>query len=76
MFSHPVFLILKVQGSKERESGLQKELERLRLHLISVEENYTQEALEQEEKINDLKNKLNLAEERMRNSSTAYSSAR
>jgi hypothetical protein len=55
---------------------LLKELERLRLHLVAVEEGYTQEALNAEEQVKELQNKLAQAEERIKNSSTAYTSAR
>lgn len=55
---------------------LLKELDRLRLHLVAVEEGYTQEALNAEEQVKELQNKLTQAEERIKNSSTAYTSAR
>jgi hypothetical protein len=53
-----------------------RELDRLRLHLVAIEESYTQEALKAEEQMKDLQNKLAHAEERIKNSSTAYTSAR
>jgi hypothetical protein len=66
----------QVQEQYEKESVLLKELERLRLHLVAVEEGYTQEALKTEEQVKDLQKKLAQAEERIKNSSTAYTSAR
>ncbi|XP_069698547.1 thyroid receptor-interacting protein 11 isoform X2 [Periplaneta americana] len=69
------YLQNEVQEQYEKESVLMKELERLRLHLLAVEEGYTQEALKYEEQVKDLQNKLLQAEERIKNSSTAYTSA-
>lgn len=71
-----IVFLYQVQEQYEKESVLLKELERLRLHLVAVEEGYTQEALKTEEQVKDLQNKLAQAEERIRNSSTAYTSAR
>jgi hypothetical protein len=68
--------LYQVQEQYEKESALSKELDRLRLHLVAVEEGYTQEALRTEEQVKDLQNKLVQAEERIKNSSTAYTSAR
>ncbi|KDR16339.1 Thyroid receptor-interacting protein 11 [Zootermopsis nevadensis] len=69
------YLQNEVQEQYEKESALLKKLERLRLHLVAVEEGYTQEALKSEEQVKDLQNKLAQAEERIKNSSTAYTSA-
>lgn len=68
--------LYQVHEQCEKESVLLKQLDRLRLHLVSVEESYTQEALKAEEQVKDLQNKLALAEEKIKNSSTAYTSAR
>jgi len=69
------YLQNEVQEQCEKECVLLKELERLRLHLVAVEEGYTQEALNAEEQVKELQNKLAQAEERIKNSSTAYTSA-
>ncbi|XP_023727359.1 thyroid receptor-interacting protein 11 isoform X4 [Cryptotermes secundus] len=69
------YLQNEVHEQCEKESVLLKQLDRLRLHLVAVEESYTQEALKAEEQVKDLQNKLVLAEERIKNSSTAYTSA-
>lgn len=71
-----IMFMYQVQEQYEKESALLKKLERLRLHLVAVEEGYTQEALKSEEQVKDLQNKLAQAEERIKNSSTAYTSAR
>jgi len=72
----PNHVSCQVQEQCEKECVLLKELERLRLHLVAVEEGYTQEALNAEEQVKELQNKLAQAEERIKNSSTAYTSAR
>ncbi|XP_059162173.1 thyroid receptor-interacting protein 11-like [Physella acuta] len=55
---------------KEKELKTSKEIERLRRHLIEMEDGYTKEALESEEREKDLRNKLALAEERLMSSSS------
>lgn len=62
------------QELKEKESSLRKELERLRIHLVEVEDHYTAEAVESERTISEFKSKLNAAEEQLKNSSTIYKS--
>lgn len=71
-----LMFLYQVHEQCEKESGLLKQLDRLRLHLVAVEESYTQETLKAEEQVKDLQNKLAQAEERLKNSSTAYTSAR
>nr|CAD7269364.1 unnamed protein product [Timema shepardi] len=65
----------EIQEQREKESALLKELQRLRLHLVGVEEAYTQEALRAEQQLKELQGRLSLAEERIKNSSTVYTSA-
>nr|CAD7429739.1 unnamed protein product [Timema monikensis] len=65
----------QIQEQREKESALLKELQRLRLHLVGVEEAYTQEALRAEQQLKELQGRLSLAEERIKNSSTVYTSA-
>ncbi|KAK6626799.1 hypothetical protein RUM44_009276 [Polyplax serrata] len=69
-------LYSQLQGVTEKEGNARKEFERLKQHLIEVEDHYTQEALENEKIITDLKAKLMAAEEQMKNSSTLYTSAK
>ncbi|XP_071449660.1 thyroid receptor-interacting protein 11-like [Hetaerina americana] len=65
----------EVHEMLEKETALQDELQRLRLHLVSVEDRYTKEAVNAEERIAFLKNKLTQVEERLHASSSAYTSA-
>ena len=60
----------------EREMKLQREVERLRSHLLSIEDGYTQDALAAEEREKDLRNKLAAAEERAFNSTNAVQNYR
>ncbi|XP_046401232.1 thyroid receptor-interacting protein 11-like isoform X2 [Ischnura elegans] len=59
----------------QKETALQDELQRLRLHLIGVEDRYTKEAITAQEHISFLKSKLTQVEERLHVSSSAYTSA-
>jgi hypothetical protein len=68
--------LYQVHEQCEKEDVLLKKLDMLRLHLVAVEESYTQEALKAEEQVKELQTKLANAEERIKNSSTAYTSAR
>nr|CAD7603507.1 unnamed protein product [Timema genevievae] len=70
-----IYMQKEIQEQREKESALLKELQRLRLHLVGVEEAYTQEALRAEEQLKELQGRLSLAEERIKNSSTVYTSA-
>ncbi|XP_031836295.2 uncharacterized protein LOC116428606 isoform X1 [Nomia melanderi] len=61
--------------SQNKEVNAEKELERLRSHLVEIESTYTEEALIVEEARKELEVKLQQAEEKMKQSSTAYTSA-
>ncbi|XP_033323487.2 uncharacterized protein LOC117218876 isoform X1 [Megalopta genalis] len=61
--------------SQNKEANAEKELERLRTHLVEIQSTYTEEALIVEEARQELEAKLQQAEEKMKNSSTAYTSA-
>ncbi|KAK0089591.1 hypothetical protein PV325_006515 [Microctonus aethiopoides] len=65
----------QLTDSQQRESAAAKELERLRSHLVEMEENYTEEALLIEQSKKELETKLLQAEETLKNSSTVYTSA-
>ncbi|XP_022088979.1 thyroid receptor-interacting protein 11-like isoform X2 [Acanthaster planci] len=65
----------EVRSSREREQKLVGELDRLRSHLLQVEEGYTREALQGEEREKELRNRLIAAEEAARTSSSAVHSA-
>lgn len=57
-----------------QQQGLEKELERLRAHLVEIEETYTHELLQAERKNQEIQAKMNEIEEREKNSSTLYTS--
>lgn len=65
----------EVQTKAEVEKKLNSELDRLRNHLIEMEETYMSEALQAEEREKDLRNRLALTEDNLRSSSTAVQSA-
>ncbi|KAK2190446.1 hypothetical protein NP493_81g01000 [Ridgeia piscesae] len=65
----------KISQLSEREQKLTRELDRLRNHLLAIEENYTREALDSEEREKDLRNRLAQAEERLLSSSSLVESA-
>ncbi|KAG1653572.1 Thyroid receptor-interacting protein 11 [Nymphon striatum] len=56
----------------DRESKLMKELERLRAHLVQVEESYTKEAIHAEEREKELRNRLAVADEKAHSSSNSF----
>ncbi|KAG7206748.1 hypothetical protein KM043_000671 [Ampulex compressa] len=61
--------------SQNKEANAGKELERLRTHLVEVEAGYTEDALLAEEMRRELEAKLLQAEEKVKASSTVYTSA-
>ena len=60
----------------ERERKLAREVERLRTHLLQIEEGYTQEAIAAEEREKELRNRLAIAEDSAAQTSSAVHSAR
>lgn len=61
--------------SQNREASSVKELERLRTHLVEIESSYTEEALIAENSRQELETRLLQAEEKVKSSSTAFTSA-
>ncbi|XP_066599423.1 thyroid receptor-interacting protein 11-like [Prorops nasuta] len=61
--------------SQQKEITAARELDRLRSHLVEQESNYTEEALIAEKMRQELEMKLMQAEEKLKNSSTIYTSA-
>ncbi|XP_072752797.1 uncharacterized protein [Anoplolepis gracilipes] len=61
--------------SRNREASSVKELERLRTHLVEIESSYTEEALIAENSRQELETRLLQAEEKVKSSSTAFTSA-
>lgn len=54
---------------------MRREVDRLRAHMVEVEEHYTEEAMTAEAQLSELRDKLAIAEEQLRSSSTVYKSA-
>lgn len=65
----------QLNESQGKEANAAKELERLRTHLVEMESSYTEEALIAEKSREELEAKLLQAEEKVKSSSTAYTSA-
>lgn len=65
----------EVHEMMEKEASLIDELNRLRQHLVDVEDRYTKEAIGAQDHIAFLKSKLTQVEERLHASSSAYTSA-
>ncbi|CAG5128391.1 unnamed protein product, partial [Candidula unifasciata] len=60
---------------KEKDLRQKKELERLRSHLLEIEDGFTKDALEAEEREKDLRNRLAVAEEQLMSSSSKVENA-
>lgn len=58
----------------DKEQSLEKEIERLRRHLLEVEEAHTQEMVGAEQRCQELQTCLAVAEEKAKHSSTLYTS--
>ncbi|CAK1594890.1 unnamed protein product [Parnassius mnemosyne] len=58
----------------EQEQNSTRELERLRHHLMEMEENYTQELMTSEQKLNECQIRLHQVEEKAKQTSTVYTS--
>ncbi len=61
---------------QEKGEKSAREVERLRAHLLQIEDSYTQEAIAAEEREKDLRNRLASCEEKILSSSNAVQSAR
>ncbi|XP_010002056.1 PREDICTED: thyroid receptor-interacting protein 11 [Chaetura pelagica] len=65
----------EIQHLREKEQRLNQELERLRNHLLEMEESYTREALAAEDREVKLRKKVVVLEEKLLSSSTAVENA-
>lgn len=65
----------ELNNLREKEGRLATECERLRQHLVAVEESYTAEAIKAEDRENTLRSTLNKMEEKLTNHSSFYNSA-
>lgn len=66
----------QIQHLREKEQRLNQELERLRNHLLEMEDSYTREALAAEDREVKLRKKVLVLEEKLVSSSTAVENAR
>ncbi|OXU27879.1 hypothetical protein TSAR_003871 [Trichomalopsis sarcophagae] len=69
------YLQEQLTEAQSKETIALKEVDRLRNHLVEMEANYTEEALQSEEIQRTLEARLMQAEEKLKNSSTMYTSA-
>ncbi|NXT54194.1 TRIPB protein, partial [Pluvianellus socialis] len=65
----------EIQHLREKEQRLNQELERLRSHLLEMEDSYTREALAAEDREVKLRKKVSVLEEKLVSSSTAVENA-
>lgn len=65
----------EVQHLRDKEQRLNQELERLRNHLLEMEDSYTREALAAEDRETELRKKVTVLEDRLLSSSTAVETA-
>lgn len=61
---------------KDKEQRLNLELERLRNHLLEIEDSYTREALAAEDRETELRRRVAMLDEKLATSSSAVENAR
>lgn len=61
---------------RDKEQRLNLELERLRNHLLEIEDSYTREALSAEDRETELRRRVALLDEKLATSSSAVENAR
>lgn len=66
----------QLQHMRDKEQRLNLELERLRNHLLEIEDSYTREALTAEDRETELRRRVALLEEKLAKSSSAVENAR
>lgn len=71
-----MFSLVQLQHTRDKEQRQKQELERLRNHLLEMEDSYTREALAAEDRESELRRRVALLEERLASSSNAVESAR
>lgn len=72
-----VFLFcLQLQHTRDKEQRLNLELERLRNHLLEIEDSYTREALAAEDRETELRRRVAMLDEKLATSSSAVENAR
>ncbi|XP_073689902.1 thyroid receptor-interacting protein 11 [Garra rufa] len=65
----------ELQHTRDKEQRLKQEVERLRNHLLEIEDSYTREALAAEDREGELRRRVALLDERLTSSSNAVESA-
>lgn len=68
-------LVNELQHMRDKEQRLNQELQRLRSHLLEMEESYTKEALAAEDRETELRRKITFLEKKLASSSCAVESA-
>ena len=66
----------QLQRVKDKEARLNVELERLRSHLLEMEDSYTRDALAAEDREVELRRRVALLDQRLASSSSAVENAR
>lgn len=66
----------QLQHVKDKEQRLKLELDRLRNHLLVIEDSYTREAIAAEYRESELRKRVALLDERLATSSSAVENAR
>ncbi len=66
----------QLQHVRDKEQRLNLELERLRNHLLEIEDSYTREALAAEDRETELRRRVALLDEKLATSSSAVENAR
>lgn len=67
---------LQMQHLRDKEQRQQQELERLRNHLLEMEESYTREVVAAEDREAELRRRVAVLDERLASSSSAVENAR
>lgn len=65
----------ELQHTRDKEQRLKQEVERLRNHLLEIEDSYTREALSAQDREAELRRRVTLLDERLTSSSNAVESA-
>lgn len=71
-----ILLPSQLQHMRDKEQRLNLELERLRNHLLEIEDSYTREALSAEDRETELRRRVALLDEKLATSSSAVENAR
>lgn len=73
----PTFLFpSQLQHVRDKEQRLNLELDRLRNHLLEIEDSYTREAVSAEDRETELRRRVALLDEKLATSSSAVENAR